>query len=152
MKNFEQTRDVLDQVRDFHRQVSELYHRLADEAGKERIKMLLDYMSRHEQNMEESLKEYEDEASEMILNTWFQFVPDDSILKSVQDIQLQPDMSVEDVISLALRLDDILIDLYKRMVEEAEIPEVQEVFQNLLEMENQEKHLSVRNSLSVDDI
>ena len=49
---FETTKDVLDHARDFHRQLSDHYAQLRDKAERERVKMLLDYLSRHEKHLD----------------------------------------------------------------------------------------------------
>ncbi len=60
--SFENFKDILDHARAFHRQLSSYYKKLGDKAERERVKMLLDYMSRHEAHLDESLKQYEEEV------------------------------------------------------------------------------------------
>jgi len=61
-------------------------------------------------------------------------------------------MSVDDVIRMGLELDESLIKLYKNAAEESEVPEVKEMFNNLLKMEQEEKHHLVRTALGSMDI
>ena len=61
------TRELLDLVRDFHKQLSELYARMAEVATKEKVKMLLNYMSRHETQLEQCLARYEEHAAKSLL-------------------------------------------------------------------------------------
>ena len=70
MKRFKQTKDVLDYARTFHRQLSEYYDSLSKLAEKQRVKMLLDYLSRHEKHLDEILADYEEDASKKVMNTW----------------------------------------------------------------------------------
>ncbi len=58
----ETTRDVIEQARDFHLQLRDFYSRLKEKAQKERLKLLLDYMSAHELQLEENLEAFEDVA------------------------------------------------------------------------------------------
>lgn len=152
MKTFEQTRDVLDHARSFHHQVAELYHALEDTAEQGRVKMLLDYLQRHEKHLEQSLADYEGEASKRILDTWFQYALEEDPADFLSEVEVKKNMSVEDVVRLALRLDDYLIDLYRHMVAHSDIPEVKEVFANLLELEQQDEHQIARNALGIDDM
>jgi rubrerythrin len=152
LKAFERTRDVLEHARVFHKQLSELYHQLEGKAERERVRMLLDYLSRHEKHLDESLASYEEEASRMVLDTWFQYTPEADTSQLLAQIKLQPGMSVSDVVRVALRLDDYLVDLYRSMAEHSDIPEVREVFTNLLDMERQEKHQAARNALRLDEM
>ncbi len=72
---FEQTKDILEHTQQFYKLIADYYHLMSDQTHKPRIKMLLDYLSRHEKHLEKTLSEYEDSASEQVLNTWFQFSP-----------------------------------------------------------------------------
>ena len=64
---YKKTRDILDRARTFHNNISERYRTLSVAAEKEKVKMLLDYLSRHEKNLAKSLEEYEEDASREIL-------------------------------------------------------------------------------------
>lgn len=152
VQTYETTRDVLDHARAFHGELGKLYERLAGEAQQERVKMLLNYLSRHEEHLEEGLAQYEEGASKRILDTWFKYVPGEDRLRECQSIQLERDMSVDDVVAVALRLDTCLLDLYKEMADTAVSQEVKDVFTNLLDMEEQEKHKLARNTLLLQDL
>lgn len=60
---YETAKDVLEHARDYHRILSDFYNKLGAKAQKQRAKMLLDYLSRHEKHLEDSLAEYEKEVS-----------------------------------------------------------------------------------------
>ena len=149
---FEQTRDILDHARAFHSHISQLYLRLAGEAEKGAVKMLLDYMGRHERNLEEALIRYEQQASEQILDTWFQYTHDEETLHICEASEFRPDMTVKEVVAAGLKLDDCLIRLYREMAEYANSEQVRDVFRNLLEMEEREKHKLSRNALQTLDV
>ncbi len=152
MKTYTQTRDVLEHVRNYHKLLSEFYQHLEDKAEKQRVKLLLDYLSRHEKHFDECLAVYNENASKMVMNTWYQYTPQIDPSELLEEVALTPEMSVDDVIRVALRLDNYLIDLYQMMAENAEIPEVREVFMNLLGMEQQEKREQAKNALSIKGI
>ena len=56
------------------------------------------------------------------------------------------------MIRMGLELDEKLIGLYKDAVENSDVPEVKEVFNNLLEMEQQEEHQLARAALDLRDM
>lgn len=149
---FEQVRDILDHAREFHKKLHELYQQLADQEEAARIKLLLEYLGGHEKLLEQGIANFEQSASEEILDTWFQFTQDDAILKLPETLQLKPHMAVDEVIRMGLELDDRLIKLYRDAVENSEVPEVQEVFDNLLAMEQQEERHLVRAALDAGDV
>jgi rubrerythrin len=151
---FETIKDVLDHVREFHHQLSTFYRNLIDKTDMERVRMLLDYLSQHEEHLEESMARYESEVSERILKSWFQYPPPKEIPGICKTLAVDEvvDLSVDGVIKLALELDDCLIDLYNEMIRGSKSEEVREVFQSLLDMEKQEELELVRDSLELKDL
>ena len=151
---FETTKEVLDHAREFHRLVREFYNRLSKKEQKERVRILLDYMSRHQRHLDESLAEYQRTVPERILNTWFQYPPPKNILETCLNISLEEkeNLTVDDVVSMALELDKCLLQLYQTMAEHSEFEEVRTVFTNLLEMEKRLELDFVRDVFSLKDI
>lgn len=152
--SFETTKDVLDHVRQFHHHLSEFYHNLSNKTEKQRVKLLLDYLSGHEKKLEENLARYEEDVSERILNAWFQYPPPKEVLNKCRCVAIEDkdDLSVDSVIEMVLQLDDCLIDLYEEMIKSSEFEEVKEVFNNLLEMTKQEKMDLVRDANELKDM
>jgi rubrerythrin len=148
----EQTRDILEHAQQFHRQVSEFYDQLSCQSEKERIKMLLDYMSRHEQNMAQTLAAFEHSAPRHLLNACFKvglkFRPCCDVVK---DLDISSDMSVDEVIQMGLEFDDCLIAVYRDRAENAPDEQVRGVFQNLVELAQKEKRQLARNAVRVLD-
>jgi len=152
MLRFEQAKDVIEYCAKLHHQIGEFYEELSEEVAQERVKMLLTYLSRHEIHLEESLKEYEADASERILNTWLQFAPSSGIEASIKAFKLNPEMSVDEVVDKTIEFDDSLIALYKEVINETSEPSVQAVFENLVAMESKEKVKMVRNAMMLKEI
>jgi rubrerythrin len=149
---FQRTRDVIDHVRAFHAQVGELYRRLAEGADRERVRLLLNYMGRHEKHLEASLAAFEEQAASGLLDTWFQYDPEEETLARLTDVAVDPGMGVDDVIALAMRVDDGLIGLYEELAACALSADVKELFANLLELEKQEKSKAIRGALEMKDL
>ena len=149
---FEQVRDILDHVREFHKRLDEFYQNIADHETSVRTKMLLEYLGRHEKSLAQGLADFEETASEKVLDTWFQNAQDKETLKLPEATEIKSHMSVEEVIHLGLELDGRLISLYKDAAESSAVPEVKEVFNNLLEMEQQEEHQIARAALDLRDM
>ena len=149
---YKEVRDIINQARLFHSHVSKLYCDLEFEPEKVRVKMLLEFMCRHERHLEKCLEKYEDDVSKSILETWIQYVPYNASSKCIDDVQIKPDMSVGNIITLALQLDDCLLNLYKDIKENTISDAVREFFTNLLEMEKQEEIELIRNALELKKI
>lgn len=120
--------------------MSDYYNQTSLQSDIPRLKMLLDYLSRHEKYFEESLVNFEKDSSEKILNTWFKYTPDSNTLQGCgcEEFQIKSNMTVDEVIQIALKVDQCLINFYQQMTENCVIPEIKEIFDNLLEMEKRE--------------
>jgi rubrerythrin len=149
--SFETTRDILEHAKKFHKQLGELYGRISLTADKERIKILLTYMSRHEQRLVECLSGFESDAAKKVLNTWFKFAPEMPKCKCFECVDLKPDMDIDHVIEAAMKVDRCLIRFYEEASEKASIPEVKDLFARLLEMEKEEETKCLRNALAYDE-
>ena len=61
-------------------------------------------------------------------------------------------MNVDDVVAMALKLDDYFIDLYKDMSQNAASADVKAVFENLVVMEEKEKIRTARTAIEMNDM
>lgn len=145
-------REILDQAQEIHHRLGEHFHQLADDAEKDRLRMLLHYLQRHESSMEESIREFEALARESVLNTWYLFVPETDIQKEIEAAHITETSSPSDIIGAAIRLDNCLIKLYEKMADTAASEDVRNLFEELLRMEQKEEFRVVRDTLEVEDL
>ncbi len=131
--SFEQLRDIIARVRGVHRELAEFYNNLEAVVEKERVRMVLEYLSQHERKLENSLREFEESAGKNILNTFFKYAPNCSIREAIQCIEVHSEMSVDEVVCMALRLDEMLLRLYRETAECAHAEEVKSTFLTLYE-------------------
>lgn len=136
---FEQTRDVLEHVREFHQKLSVFYDGLKGTTTKERARILLDYMSRHEDYLDDCLAQYEEQVSDNVLDTFFKYESECTGPMASAKFEIKPDMDVDDVIAIAMHFDACLVSFYREMAQRALSEKVREVFQNLLKMEESEQ-------------
>lgn len=148
---YQTTKEILDHARAYHHRLSEHYQQLQSDTDQERIRLLLDYLSRHERHMEETLVKYTEDASHKILDTWFSYAPDEHLLAACARLDLHPDMTVDDIVAAVVHYDNCLIDMFRDVEQTASIPEVREAFANLLVMEEQAKEQMVRHGLMMRD-
>ncbi len=146
-----QVRDLLEQAAEFHGRMADFYHRLSDKVEKGRVRLLLDYMSSHERNLRDSLEDYDDEASAGILNTWVDRDYCDRIVHACEQLPGEPELDVDGVTRLAMRVDSDLMAYYAELARRAESDKVREVFCNLVFMEQSELRRLARNALSAAD-
>ena len=153
MHNFEQVKDVLDYGKKIHEDLSGFYDSINAMEQQTRVRMLLDYLSRHERHLEQTLERYESEThKQQILETWLQYSPSINIEKMISCQNIHPDMDTDEVIRLAIGFDDALVELYKEAEAEVDAPHVREVLENLVALESHEKLKMVRDTLMFNDL
>lgn len=152
LRNFEQVKDVLVYGIEIHAQLRSLYDRLGAESDQARVKMLLDYLSRHERVRADAMKRFGQEPNGQSLNVWLQYAPTVEIEKLLKDCALKPDMSVDDVVRTALAFDNALIEIYKEASREAQDTHAKALLDNLVAMEEQERQRFVRDAEWLQDL
>ena len=152
----EQIGAVIDHIRDCHEQVAEYFHRLADGAQRTRVRLLLDYMSAHEERLADALADYEDAAPAKILNTWLTSDTEIAGLTEVKDCLRQAHVDaaidVEKLIELGLKLSDCLLNVYRDLAERGEPESIRQVFENLLHMEEKAQRQFARDAGRMSDL
>lgn len=149
---FKTVKDVVEHARQLHKQIAGFYKQLSHRQHQERIKMLLDYLARHETSLEKMLANFEKDRSQQIWDEWFQFATDDTLPQTLKGAAVHANMDMDEIISLALQLDDYFINLYRDMAQNASSVAVKEIFENLLAAEQQEKNRTVRAALELKDL
>lgn len=151
MKTNKQTHEIIEDVRLIHSKMSDYFEQLHRKDENEKLKILLDYLTRHEKHRDESLAKYEGETSSKSMDVWFKYIPMNNISKYIENIRIESNMSVQDVVDIALNLDDQLIGIYRRLVEESKSIEIKNIFNSLLNRLSQEKKNLVRDTLWLED-
>ena len=149
---FDQTKDVLEHAREFHRKLGVFYEKLKDSAGEERTRALLDHMSRHEKHLDGCLAQYEEQVSDNVLDTYFKYGSENTKITSVDDFEIKPEMNIDDVMAAAMHFDACLIEFYREMARRALSEKVREVFENLLEMEQHEQLELSKQALGIESL
>ena len=134
-----QVREFVDFGKHLHGKLKELYDDLNEHAQLERVKMLLDFLSRHEQHMEESLARFEKESRRGILEAWLEYSPGLDVESAMNKFHLTENPTSDEIIQIALDFDDTLVNLYKEVAEKVNDSKTKEVFKNLLQLEEKEK-------------
>ena len=150
---FRQIGDVLDWTRTFHDTLANDYDGLARGHEKERVGMLLQYLSEHERALSGALQHYEEDAAKAVLATWYDQAP---------EVKLPPDLNslcdtlekvdTDTVLTLALVFHDLLIDMYTALAAKAPTPATKTLFDSLVSQETREKMRTVRDALRLEDL
>jgi rubrerythrin len=139
LRQFEQVKDVLEYGKLLHQEIKTLAERMEDVEQSARLKLLLEYLKRHEDELSRALARFSEQTKQRILDIWLPYPPDPKILEKLRAITIHPNMSVEEVAKIVLTFEDALIELYRESLNEIDDPEVQEMLANLVQLEDAEK-------------
>lgn len=144
--------ELLDWVGAFHQALATEYKVLADETDKERVAMLLKYLSEHQQKLAEATEKYEEDATANLLTTWSDQCPDMGLPESVS--QLHSALSGKEtgeIIIKVIEFHDMLIEMYKALADKTSNDSVKTLFEHLATLEKQEEMRTVRDALRLED-
>ena len=137
---FKKTIDALNHVCLFHNSLSKYYQKISNVSKSDKVKLLLDYMAENEKLLAKKISDYQEQAASGTLNTWFQYANDTDILKLPVFGKHDLFIELEDIAGLSMKYSDELIELYTEMSDYSDNIGLKEVFDNLADMQIQEKH------------
>jgi len=150
--SYEQARDILDHAGQFHDRVSAYYQTLSNGAARQRVKLLLEYLSRRHAAIRDHLAASEESGTKDILDTWFQYSADSGLTDVLESDWFDADGEVDDVIALVLRVDERLTGVYRKILDTALSDHVREYFEMLLKLEQSEEQIMLRDALMMKDM
>ena len=136
---FEKASDALDHASLFHSQLSKLYQRSVTQENTDKVKLLLNYLVKHERELADGLDKYRQDAPTALLDTWFQYTNDTDILKIPESEAFFANKPIEAIVEFSFNIADELITFYEDMASQADEKNLKEAFTNLVSMQKQEK-------------
>lgn len=137
---FKPIKDFLVYLEDCHQTLADLYQRLSLEANDERVKLLLEYMKNKEQITYTHLHQYIQQAPASVLETWLDNFFDQSFPQRCKDLKFKPDLTIEDVVTLAIKLDTQLIEVMQSAATCCPTEEAEKVLDSLTSQEEDMLH------------
>lgn len=137
---FKPIKEFLAYIEECHMALADLYLRLSIEATDERVKLLLDFLRNKEQLSYFHLHEYAQQAPASILNTWLDNFFDQSFPMKCQQMKLQPELAIDDVVALAMKLDTQLIEILQTAAYNSPTIEAELALENLTNHEEEALH------------
>ena len=150
---FRTVQDILEWTRTFHHHLGEAYRELSESSTRERARMLLDYLADHEQALETAIEHYETDAADRLLRTWYQGTRDIPLPKTLEAArEALRDSDTTAIMLKSIEFHDLLIGIYRELVDQAPTDDARALFNSLAEMENHEKMRMVRDAMRFEDI
>ncbi|HMP75404.1 MAG TPA: 2-hydroxyacyl-CoA dehydratase [Kiritimatiellia bacterium] len=147
----ENVNQIIDRIRALHDKLAVRFERVETAANQGRLRMVLDYIARHERHLNEALAAYQGSASRAVLDTWFKNTPGRPLEECLEKARLdQADTSA--VLRSVLEMDRCLVDSFRKIAESAVAEEVREFFQQLVGMEEREEHRLIRDAIEMEDL
>jgi hypothetical protein len=135
---FDTVGDIFNFLKNFHRDLAVFLSRLGESMPDERKRVLLNFVERHEKNMEECMADCQAEMANAMLCAWIKNVPQVPKCRCFEQVQWDPSMSVNEIVARIRQVDGCLLKLYQQLAEKAPTPEVRELFEELLAREQSE--------------
>lgn len=138
--HFKPMKDFLLYIENCHKALADLYQRLSIEANDDKVKLLLEYMKTKEQLSYINLHEYVRRAPLSLLETWLDDFFDQSFPQRCKYLKLKAELTVEDVVTLAIQLDMQLIKVMQTAADNSTTTEAERVLENLSKQEEEMLH------------
>ena len=138
--HFKPIKDFLAYVEQCHKALAALYHRLSLEATDDKVKLFLDFIRNKEQLSYLHLQEYIKVAPQSLLETWLDNMFDQSFPMKCEQMKLQEELSIDDVVALAMKFDIQLIELMQTAAFNSTTIEAEIALENLTNQEEEKLH------------
>ena len=152
-KTYETAREIFDCLVDFHFRVAHMAETGMDMEQEDRVSLVFNFLYDHHIQMQEALASYEDDDDESVLNTpvSYSLNAQEAPEAFVESLEYSENMSFEKASTIGKELAEYIIGLLNDICGEMSAPHVQEVFENLLEMEQEELKLLIRGINSLEN-
>ncbi|MDF7798003.1 hypothetical protein P4C99_00910 [Pontiellaceae bacterium B1224] len=136
--SFNQTRDILDHAREFHRRLIRFYADLRHHTEDEITLNLIADLVAHERQLEARLYEFEESVSGNALDTFFKYLTATTD-QTFSSYPVPEEIDTDYVIQATRYFDENLCRFYESMAKKAMSVEVRELLENLQQMEQREQ-------------
>lgn len=136
--SFDQTRDILDHAREFHRRLIRFYVDLRRQTEDGMTLRLIDDLIEHEKQLESRLSDYEDCVSGNTLDTFFKYITATTD-QAFANYSIPDEVTSEYVIQATRYFDETLCRFYESMAKKAMSVQVREMLENLQHLEQREQ-------------
>jgi len=135
----ETLKDVLHWTREFHQHLSQCLSHCADKNTDERARMILAYLSDHEEALTKVVGSFETSGDEHALNTWcYEYVVKHPIVRHAHCDAPFAELDTTQIMEVIVDQHQQVIELYRYLASRAEIPSAKELMESLRSLEEHE--------------
>ena len=125
---FKQVKDILQRAIDFHSMLIDFYKKINDITQTDSVKLLVNYMARHEKYLQEITSQISAEQEKQIAGEWFKYESEFATRDCFCALKIDKDSGVDDVIDAGLELNQCLINLFHHVAGVAPTQEIKTLF------------------------
>lgn len=145
--------ELIDWTRDLHEHLARCLKHCATQHEEERARALLEYLSSHESELARIVDEFKRQSAKNTLETRvYDYLRHNPIETHRTCDEAYAKLDFDGIYREVMDFHEQVMDLYKTLSEKAEIPEAQELFEALLEMETHESMRLARQIGRMDDL
>lgn len=149
----ETLRDVLNWTKEFHQHLNQCLSHCADKNTNERAKLILAYLSDHEESLAKVVNDFETSGNENALNTWcYEYVNKQPIVRHGHCDAPFADLDAVQIMDVIVDQHQQVIELYRFLASRADIPSTQEMLTSLGSLEEHEIMRMVQSANRFEDI
>jgi hypothetical protein len=153
MKSFETVADLVNNAISMHREAAGLYRELEQRSQSARARLVLEYLIKHEQQMETGVKNRLRAGTPGMLATYIQYTFEDAPKAFMAALAKEfPKPDADQVCEIALRVDGYLVDLFEGACKEIEAAHVNEFLSDIMQLEALERRKLSQTLNSLHDI
>lgn len=145
--------DLIEWSRSLHGSLAKCLSHCASLHKDERASLLLDYLASHETEIEKMVAGFEQQADPKAARTYvYDYMPHTPITTHLDCDDHYAKMDVASIEAEVVDFHEQIISLYRTLIEKAQIPEVTELVESLLDMEEHQTKRLVRQVGRMDDM
>lgn len=131
--------DVLKHAEAFEQMLAEYYSNLSEHTVREGVRLLTDYMSRHQVRIAAALNKLSPQQILHLGNTPLRYEPQAADCRCFDGMELPPDATAAQVLDVAVTFDECLVNLYRQVVQQPVDEEIREIFESLIRAEQNDE-------------
>jgi len=131
--------DVLRRAEEFEHMLAAYYDGVAHRSVREGVRMLADYMSRHRERIGRALAELPGDRVNRLRRLTLRYEPQAASCRCFEGMELPAAASAGQVLDVAVKFDECLINLYRQAARQVTEPEARELFESLIRIEERDE-------------
>ncbi|MCO5043716.1 MAG: hypothetical protein M9963_12390 [Kiritimatiellae bacterium] len=142
---------IMDRIRAVHRQLAERFERVETTPEQSRLRLVLDYVARYENGLDEALEEYQARAPRAMLDAVFKSMPGRPLEDCLEEVKIDPN-DPDSVLHSVVAMNRCLIETLRKMSSGVLAHDAREFFDLLIQIEEREERRLVRDAVEMDDL